>query len=88
MSSRPRESGAFQRGVEDFQHTFTHPQVTMDRESKDGIRPSRRDFLMEMTALAMLGNKEVTARILPGSIANRAPASHADDKEKFVAICL
>lgn len=58
----------------------------MDRQSKDGNSPSRRDFLLEMTALAMLGNNGVKARVVPSAITQLSSASGGGKKEKFVAI--
>lgn len=58
----------------------------MDRESKDGNRPSRRDFLMEMTAVAMVPNGQAKAHLLTTSFASRQAASSAVGKDKLVAI--
>ncbi|MGH9733799.1 MAG: hypothetical protein ACRD8A_04320 [Candidatus Acidiferrales bacterium] len=58
----------------------------MDRESNNGDRPSRRDFLMEMTAVAMVANGHAKAHALPTAIANRQAAAPAGGKDKFVAI--
>jgi len=58
----------------------------MDRGSKEGEHPSRRDFLMEMTALAVLGSDHLDARAIASAAASRSSASRSDSKSKFVAI--
>jgi hypothetical protein len=58
----------------------------MDRQSKASNQPSRRDFLMEMTAVAMLQDSPLRADPLPTIPAGHPSASRAADDARFVAI--
>jgi len=58
----------------------------MDKTSNDNNPPSRRDFLMEMTALAMLGKEHLSTGPHVRIPAGQPPTSLVSADKKFVAI--
>jgi hypothetical protein len=58
----------------------------MDKTSNDSNPPSRRDFLMEMTALVMLGKEHLNTSAHVTILAGQPPTSRASGDKKFVAI--
>lgn len=58
----------------------------MDKTSNDSNPPSRRDFLMELTALTMLGKEHLNTGPHVTIPTGQPPTSRASGGQKFVAI--